>query len=288
MISKKKSLFDYFNYIIITLITLVMLYPFLYVFSVSVSDNASVMSGSITFYPKNINFNAYRDLMAQSQFWTGYKNTIIYTTLSTLAGLFITVICAYPLSKKDLPGRATIIKFFAITMFFTGGLIPQYLLVKSLGWVDSILAIVVPGALQVYYIIIARTFFEGIPSDLDDAGAIDGLNDIGIMLRIYLPLSKPVLATVGLYFAVNAWNAWFNALIYLNDPAKLPVMIFLRNIVNGAEIAANNPEMAEIETVASPVMRSATIVAVIIPIICVYPFIQKYFVKGLMVGSVKG
>lgn len=288
MISKKKSWFDYFNYTLITLITLTMLYPFLYVFSVSFSDNASVMSGSITFYPKNINFNAYRDLIAQSQFWTGYKNTIIYTVLSTLAGLFMTVICAYPLSKKNLPGRATIMKVFAVTMFFSGGLIPQYLLIKSLGWIDSILSIVVPGALQVYYVIIARTFFEGIPSDLDDAGSIDGLNDIGIMLRIYLPLSKPVLATVGLYFAVNAWNAWFNALIYLNDPAKLPVMLFLRNIVNGAEIAANNPEMAEIETVASPVMRSATIVAVIVPIICVYPFIQKYFVKGLMVGSVKG
>ena len=179
--------------------------------------------------------------------------------------------------------------FFLLTILFSGGLIPNFLLIKSLGWVNSTLAIIVPGALGVYYMIIVRTFFEGIPESLNDAGAIDGLNDIGIMTRIYLPLSKPVLATVGLYFVVGSWNSWFSAMIYLNDQSKMPVMIFLRNIVNGAEVAANNPDLSQQqETVISPVMRSATIVSVILPIICVYPFVQKYFVKGVMIGSVKG
>ena len=287
--NNKKTAFDYVNYFILFCIGLIMLYPFLYVLSVSLSDSASVMSGSITFYPKNITLKAYREVMGQEQFWVGYKNTLYYTLTSSVLGLFMTVIAAYPLSKKYLPGRAVIMKLFTVTMFFSGGLIPNFLLIKSLGWVNSTLAIIVPGALGVYYMIIVRTFFEGIPESLNDAGAIDGLNDIGIMTRIYLPLSKPVLATVGLYFVVGSWNSWFSAMIYLNDQSKMPVMIFLRNSVHGAEVAANNPDLSQQqETVVSPVMRSATIVSVILPIVCVYPFVQKYFVKGVMIGSVKG
>lgn len=287
---KKNTFFDYINYVILIGVGIVTLYPFLYVLSVSLSDSASVMSGSISFYPKNITFEAYKNVMVQEQFWVGYKNTIIYTVLSTVLGLAATVMMAYPISKKYLPGRKFFIKLLTITMFLPGGLIPNFLLIKSLGFINTVWAIVLPGALQAYYVIIVRTFFEGIPESLNDAGAIDGLNDIGILTKIYLPLSKPVLATVGLYFAVASWNGWFNAMIYLNEQDKMPVMIFLRNIVNGAEMAANNPNLAEgqTETVVSPVMRSATIVSVILPIICVYPFVQKYFVKGVMIGSVKG
>lgn len=286
----KRSFFDYINYLILICIGFTMLYPFLYVLSVSLSDSASVMSGSVTFYPKNITIEAYRKVMMQEQFWIGYKNTVIYTVLSTFFGLAVTVMMAYPISKKYLPGRKLVTILLTLTMFLPVGLVPNFLLIKSLGWIDSLWAIVLPYALQAYYVILVRTFFEGIPDSLEDAGAIDGLNDIGILMKIYLPLSKPVLATVGLYFAVAAWNGWFDAMIFLNDQKKMPVMIFLRNIVNGAEMAANNPNLTEgmSETVVSPVMRSATIVAVILPIICVYPFIQKYFVKGVMIGSVKG
>lgn len=287
---KRNTLFDYINYLILICVGIIMLYPFLYVLSVSLSDSTSVMSGSISFYPKNINVEAYKNVMVQEQFWVGYRNTIIYTVLSTILGLAATVMMAYPISKKYLPGRKFFIKLLTITMFLPGGLIPNFLLIKSLGLINTMWAIVLPSALQTYYVIIVRTFFEGIPESLNDAGAIDGLNDIGILTKIYLPLSKPVLATIGLYFAVESWNGWFNAMIYLNEQDKMPVMIFLRNIVNGAEMAANNPNLTEgnAETVVSPVMRSATIISVILPIICVYPFVQKYFVKGVMIGSVKG
>ncbi len=285
---RKKSVFDYINYLILTLIGLIMVYPFLYILAMSLSDSASVQSGSITFYPKNINLEAYKNILGQSQFWVGYRNTIIYTVLGTVIGVAMTAMCAYPLSKKYLPGRGFFLKLLTVTMFFSGGLIPTFLLIRSLGWINTTAAMVIPGAVQAYYVIITRTFFEGIPEEMSEAASIDGLNDIGILTKIYMPLSKPILATIAMYFAVAEWNGWFNALIYLQQQEMMPVMIFLRNIVNGAEVAANNPEMVEIETVISPIMRSATIVAVILPIICVYPFIQKYFVKGIMIGSVKG
>ena len=290
MKKNKNTAFDYINYLILALFAIGTLYPFAYVLSVSLSDSASVVSGGITFYPKNINFDAYRTILVQEQFWVGYKNTIMQTFLGTALGLASTIMMAYPLSKKNLPGRKTFSKLVALSMFIPVGMIPSYLLVQSLGLINSIWAIVLPTSLVAYNVVITRNYFECIPDELDDAAAIDGLNDVGILIKIYLPLAKPIIATIALRLAIGKWNGWFTSMIYLTEQSKMPVMIFLRNIVNGAELAANNPNVTQglEESIVSPVIRSATIVSVILPIICVYPFIQKYFVQGIMVGSVKG
>jgi putative aldouronate transport system permease protein len=285
---QKYSVFDFCNGVIMLIVFIVCVYPILNVLALSLSDSSAVVSGSITFFPKDITFQAYKNVLVQSRFWIGYKNTIIYTVFSTLLGLIGCTITAYPLSKKKLPGRKFFIGMITFTMFFSGGMIPNYLLIRKLGLTNTIFSIILPGAIQAYYVILIRNFFEGIPESLEDSASIDGLNDIGILLWIYLPLSKAVLATIGLFYAVSAWNSWFSALIYLNDQNKYPVMIFLRNIVNGAVLAENNPDLLETIPVVSPSLRSATIISVILPIICVYPFVQKYFVKGVMIGAVKG
>ena len=187
----------------------------------------------VHFLPVDFNLSAYTSIITESRFWNGYRNTLLFTTTGTFLGLFLTVSLAYPLSRDDFPGKDVILKFMVFTMFFSGGLIPLYLLVSNLGWIDTIWAIIVPNAIIIFNVLVMRTFFMGIPQALIDAGEIDGLNQLQILSHIVIPLSKPIIATIGLFIAVQIWNDWFSALIFLNMDDLYPVTLFLRNIVMG-------------------------------------------------------
>lgn len=279
------------NNVILFLVILSTLYPIAYVFALSFSDNAAILGGKVSVYPVNFNLNAYIVILKHHMFWIGYKNTFVYTLVSTIIGLTLTIMCAYPLSKKNLKGKNFFTGLIVFTMFFGGGLIPNYLLIKNLRMIDTIWAVTVPGVISVWNMVIMRTFFQGIPDSLEEAASIDGMNPIGILINIILPLSKPILATIGLFIAVREWNSWFGALIYLNTNNKFPVMLYLRNIVSsGSQLSSSDSgnELGQSIRDSSEAMKSATIILVALPIILIYPFIQKYFVKGMMVGSIKG
>jgi len=288
--SRGYLIFRFFNGIILSIVVFVTLFPYLNVIAVSFSDKMAVLSGKVLFYPIGFTTSAYTHIMRQGDFWLGYKNTVVYTVLGTLIGLVMTIMCAYPLSKKNLRGASVILKFIVFTMFFSGGLIPLYLLVVKLKLVDKIWAMIIPGCINPYNVIVMRTFFQGIPRDLEEAAEIDGLNQLGILVKIILPLSKPIIATITLFIAVAIWNDWFSALIFLNDSRLHPITLFLRNIIMGSLMAAKSGQKLDASaTYALPeTLQSATIVLATVPILCVYPFIQKHFVKGIMIGSLKG
>lgn len=288
--NRSYAIFEIFNYIILGFVVLVTLYPFLYMLATSLSSAKEVLAGNVTFYPIEFSLKAYEHIMSQDTFWLGYKNTIIYTVFGTIISLILSIMCAYPLSKKNLVGSGLFLKLIVFTMFFSGGLIPFYLLIVKLKMVNTIWAIVVPNAISAYNVLVMKTFFQGIPSSLEDAAEIDGLNQIGVLTRIIIPLSKPILATMTLFIAVFLWNDWFMALILLNDNKLYPVTLFLRNIVMGSIMAAKSGETINATAAQSlpQTLQAATIMLVTVPILLVYPFIQKYFVKGVMIGSIKG
>lgn len=289
-ISGAYRIFQVVNTIFLLMVVISTLYPFLYVFSVSFSSEKFIYAGKISFYPRGFDTTAYRVMFAQISFWVGYKNSVLYTVTATIVSLIMSTMLAYPLSKKRLAGRQIVMRLVIFTMFFTGGLIPSYLVVNSLGMTNKIWAIIIPGAINTFNLILMRTYFEGLPEELEEAAAIDGMNTYGILLRIILPLSKPIMATMTLYYAVAFWNDWFRPFVYLNDLNKLPVSVFLRNIVVGSsrltqEGGAGSQEEA-IQIAAT--VQSAAIILVALPILSVYPFIQKYFIKGTLIGAVKG
>ena len=290
----KKSLsykvFLVINAVLLILLALSCLYPFLNMFATSLSTNEAVMKGSVSIWPEGFNLEAYRRILKESQFWIGYKNTILYTVLGTIISLVMTIICAYPLSRKNLIGKKPILLFMIFTMYFGGGLIPSYLLIKNLGIMNTIASIVLPGAISVYNMLIMKTFFQGIPESLIEAAQIDGMGHLGILCKIVVPLSKPILATMTLFYAVGYWNDWFTALIYMNSNSKYPVTLFLRDIVMGVTLQAQSGQAIDASaatSVMAQTMQSATVMLVTVPILCVYPFVQKHFVKGVMIGSVK-
>ncbi|MDD3336456.1 MAG: carbohydrate ABC transporter permease [Eubacteriales bacterium] len=285
-----ERLFSIFNIVILIVFALATLYPFLYVVAVSLSDSAYVNAGQVTFFPRGWNATAYQVALKDSNFWTGYCNTIFYTVVGTFFSMALTVLLAYPLSKRSLAFRKPITLLAMGTMFFSGGMIPNFLLVRSLNMLNTVWAILIPGALSTWNMILVRTFFEGIPTELEDAAAIDGLNPFQIMLKIYLPLSIPVLATVSLFYAVNKWNSWFSAFLYLKDMDKMPVTIFLRNVlVTASNISTENALFAKDNLLQlQATIKCAVIVMVSAPILVAYPFVQRFFVKGIMVGAIKG
>ena len=291
MVNIKKSpgyrVFQVFNALILLLVVLITLYPFVYVLSVSLSSNDAVMHGEVILFPHQVTFAAYRQMMNQSAFWLDYRNTILYTVLGTAFDLVLTTMCAYPLSKR-IPGRGIILKLLVFTMFFSGGLIPTFILVKTLHMTNTIWSVIIPSSVYVYNVIIMRTFFEGIPGSLEEAAEIDGLDQIHVLLQIVLPLSKPILATMLLFMAVQYWNDWFQALIYLNDNSLYPVTLFLRNILMGATLSSQSLTTGNDSSFTLPqTLQSASVMLITIPILCVYPFVQKYFVKGVMIGAIK-
>lgn len=287
--SKSYRVFQVINITILLLIVAATLYPFLYVVATSFSGESYVRSAAITFYPKGFNTETYNAVIKEKYFWLGYKNTVLYTVVATAISLFMTTIFAYALSKKRLIGREIILKFAVFTMFFGGGLIPNYLLIRTLGMRNTIWSVVIPGAVSTYNMLIMKTFFEGMPAELEEAASVDGLNTYGILLKIILPLSMPIMSTMALFYAVGNWNAWFGAFLYMDKKEMFPVTLYLRNIIAGAQqtSAASGMDEEKTSQIAATI-KSATIVLTVLPILCVYPFIQKYFVTGVLIGSVKG
>lgn len=277
------------------IMVLVTLYPVYFVIVASFSDPIYVNNGTFLIWPKGFTLKGYIEVFKDERIWTGYRNTIIYTVGGTILGTAITVLAGYALSRKDLPGRSLISKLMVFTMYFSGGMIPFYIIVKNLGLLDTRISMIILGSLSVYNIIVVRSFMaSNIPDDLFDAATIDGCGNGRFFAQIVVPLSKAVIAVIVLYIAVSKWNSYFNAMMFLTTEDKYPLQIFLRQILLAGEAMVNNTETmqdalaaAELRNMAMVVKYSVIVVATV-PIICVYPFIQKYFVKGVMIGSVKG
>lgn len=284
----KWNWFDALNALILTGVVGACLYPFVYMLAVSLSDSASIASGEVWLWPKGFNLDMYQYVFEDGRVLKGYKNTLIYVVLGTTISLLVTALGAYSLSKAKLVMGKPILMLIVFTMFFNGGMIPTFLVVKELGFVNTIWGMVLPGAVATWNLLIMRTFFMGMPQELEESGKIDGLSEIGIFFRIVLPLSKPVLATIGLYYAVGMWNNFMGPLLYLRDADMQPLQVILRNIVlSGQLTGTDGPVIGDIVVVEDG-LKFATIMVSTLPILLVYPFIQKYFVKGALIGSVKG
>ena len=284
--TKGYRVFTVVNVFIMLLIIVITLFPVLNILAKSFSDMKNLTQNTVTIYPKGFNVSTYKTIMADNTFWSDYKNTVIYTVFGTMINLFMTTIFAYALSVPRLKGKKFLTMFVVFTMFFNGGMIPNYMVVNGLGMLDTVWAILVPGSISTFNLIVMRTFFEGSPKELEEAASIDGMDTYGILMRIVLPLSKPIIATMVLFYAVGMWNSWFPAFLYLDNQKLVPVTIYLRNLLAGA-MSATGADADSLGTVAINV-QYVTIVLTTLPIMCVYPFLQKYFVQGLTVGSVKG
>ena len=285
--TKSDIVFKTVVYAIMVLVLLVCLIPFLYIISLSLSDPIAVVNGEVFVVPVGFSVEAYRQIFTYPNFFNAYLNTIIYTVFGTAISLFVMTLFAYPLSKPHLRGQSIIMKLVVFSMFFSGGLIPNYLLVSRLGLINTRFAMLLPFCINTFNLILLINFFKSIPNDIEEAAIIDGLGYGGILTKIILPLSGAGLATVGLYTAVFFWNDWFNSLIYLKS-SQFPVMLYLRNIVNGTTQLNNGGGSSAEAASLSMSIKAAVIIVSTLPIILVYPFVQRYFVKGVMVGSVKG
>lgn len=288
--SRGERAFQVFNYIFLALIGAAMLYPLLYVFSASVSDPQLVAAGKIILLPKGITANAYKMVLSDRQIWTAYGNTFIYAFGGTLLSLVFTVLGGYPLSKGRLHGRRFFNLMFAFTMWFNGGIIPLFLTVKDYGLLNSRWGILITFLIDTFNLILVRTYFESVPDTMEEAAKIDGANDWQILCRVYLPLAKPVLATVGLYYLVGKWNSYFWAMVLLRDESKIPLQVLLKKLIVNMTSAGINQNNSNVESggVVKETVIYTTIMVSVIPMMAVYPFLQKYFVKGIMIGAIKG
>jgi len=294
--SRGDRIFQAVVYVGLTLTALITLYPLLFTVSASISDPYRVATGQVYLFPSGITLEAYQNILKESQVWVGYKNTILYTFFGTLLHLACTIPCAYALSKNNLPGRKMLNIYFMFTMYFSGGMIPSYLLVKSLGLIDTPFILILLGTVSVYNVIVARSFFAAsIPEALYESCRIDGGSESRAFFSIALPLAKPIIAVIALYAAVGHWNGYFNALIYTSKPSLQPLQLVLRNvlILNQSFSVADATDAEEIAYLARrayivQTMKYALVFVASAPVLCAYPFVQKYFVKGVMIGSVKG
>ena len=283
------KVFDIVNYTLLTLIMVIVLYPVLYIVAASFSDPQAVVSGEVFILPVRPTLRGYEAVFKNKKILTGFANSIYYLVVGTLLNLVMTMLCAYPLSRKEFYGRGIFTGIVVFTMFFDAGIISNYMVVQSAGLINSIWAIILPGAINVWYMIIMRTFFSDIPEELFESARLDGANDLTIFVKMVLPLSKAVLATMVLFYAVGFWNQWLQPLIYLNDRSRFPMQLILRNIVLGTDAALSKSMSASADMATMSLnIKYAVIFITILPILMVYPFVQKYFVKGVMVGSVKG
>ncbi|WP_282940663.1 carbohydrate ABC transporter permease [Paenibacillus sp. RC67] len=278
--------------LILALVTAAVLYPLIFVLIASVSSPEMVIRGEVWLWPKGLTVVGYERIFQNKEILSGYMNTIAYTLVGTAINLVMTVAAAYPLSRKDFLGRNVFTALILFTMFFSGGMIPSYLLVKKLGILNTFWALVIPSAVSVWNIVIMRTFFQNsIPNEIQESASIDGCSNMQTLLRIVLPLSAPILAVMVLFYSVGHWNAYFNALIYLTDRAKYPLQLILREIL----VQGQMQEMVDVSdsTLAKSVMdaeaiKYAAVIVANLPVLLLYPFLQKYFVKGIMVGAIKG
>ncbi len=287
-VTRGYRVFQVVNAVILTGVVIVTLYPFVNVVARSLSDEAQIIAGRVSLWPRGFNLTSYRLVMSDPMFWTNYRNTVVYTVVATAISIVLTTCYAYVLSKKHLKGRTLLIGIAVFTMFFSGGLIPNYVLISSLNMTNTIWAVVVPNAINVFNLLVMKAFFESLPLELEEAAAVDGLSTYGVLWRIVLPLSKAVVATMVLFYAVSFWNSWFTAFLYMDQVDMFPVTVYLRNLLagaTGAEALGGSPD----DIVQSgATIQSVTIVLTVLPILVVYPLIQRYFVSGVLLGAVKG
>ena len=286
--SRGYRVFQAVNAAILTVVVALTLYPFVNIVARSFSGEHYIRSGKVNLWPRGFNLTTYKTVMSDSMFWTNYRNTVVYTVAATAISIVLTTCYAYVLSKKHLKGRGTLVGIAVFTMFFNGGLIPNYVLVSGLGLRNSIWAIVLPNAINAFNLLVMKAFFESLPVKLEEAAAVDGLDTYRILLRIVLPLSKAVLATMVLFYAVSFWNSWFAAFLYMDRSELFPVTVYLRNLIAGATGGSNEGTASETALQIAANIQAVTIVLTILPIMLIYPFIQRYFVSGVMLGAVKG
>lgn len=272
-------------YSLLTMAAISVIFPLLYVIAVSLTPYAEVLKrGGFAIIPRRVTFEAYATFLQDSKIPRAYGVTIFITVVGTLVNLVLTSLMAYPLSKKDLPYRNVFLLLVVFTLLFSGGIIPTYLVVKATGLVNSVWAMILPGAVSAFYLLIMKTFFENLPENLDEAAKIDGAGETRIFLSIVLPLSLPILATVGLFYAVGHWNEFFGAIIYVTDNTKHPLQVILRGILNQSQM----PEQDFERVLPTETLQMAAVILSTLPILVVYPFIQKYFTQGALLGSIKG
>lgn len=277
------------NYVLCFLIACLTAYPLIYVFSMSISRPEAVVSGTVTLLPQGFSLQAFRLVFTNPEVWRSYYNTIWYTVVGTAISVLLTLMAAYPLSRKQFCLKKPLSVFFSISMFFTGTLVPMYLLINRMGLYNTRWAIVLPTGAAAYYIIIARTFFSGISDSLYESAKMDGAGEIKILWKIFVPLSKPVISVLILYYAIQQWNSYFNAMIYLPGRRDLqPLQIYLMKVLINNESAVNGGAVGSAaQSMISTQLKYVVIVVALIPILCVYPFLQKYFTTGMTLGAVK-
>jgi putative aldouronate transport system permease protein len=283
--SKYDKLLDFAIYAFLLFAAIVTFYPFWYEICVSFSSYEQAVIGGIFILPREFTFRAYIDVISTKSIWIAFKNSALTTITGTILSVFITALTAYPLSKRRIPGNKFMVGLVLFTMLFGGGMIPLYIVVNKLGLINSLWSLVLPTLISSYNVFIIKNFFEAIPEEIEESAFIDGANPIQVFLKLILPLSMPVIATVSLWVAVGTWNNFYNALIFLNKRDKYTLPLLIRDIIQGQQQAR---ETGEIGKSALESVIAATIVISIIPIVCFYPFLQKHFVKGVMIGSVKG
>lgn len=290
--SRDDKLFYSISYAFVILLTLIVLYPLIFIVSASFSSANAVSSGRVVLFPVEPSVMGYQRVFENERVWTGYANTILYTGLGTLINVFMTLICAYPLARKKLPHKGFFTFLFTFTMLFSGGMIPSYLVMRDLKILNTVWVMVLPGAIGISQMIVTRTFLRStIPDELLEATQIDGCNDFRFFTMFVLPLSKAVIAVIAMQYAIGHWNSYFNAMIYLSDSSKYPLQIFLREILIMNDIDTSDivdEELAIAMQGMADLLKYALIVVATAPILCIYPFVQKYFVKGVMMGSLKG
>ena len=286
-----KIFYGFINVFVVLMIIIVGV-PLLHLLSASFSSPNAVVAGKVLLWPVNFSLEGYKAVFEHKLILTAYRNSMFYLVAGTAINIALTMIAAYPLSRSDMPGVKSITLIFTFTMIFHGGIIPGYLLVSGLGMLDTVWAMLIPGAISVYNLIVARSFIKSnVPKELLEAAQIDGCGDIQFFFRMVLPLSKAVIAVITLYYAIAHWNQYFNAMIYLNNQKLYPLQIVLKDILIANQINANmvyDAEMAEAKQGLSELLKYSLIVVSVIPVLIIYPFVQKHFVKGVMVGSVKG
>ncbi len=283
-VSPSRKAFLVINTLVLCLLCLAMLYPVIFVTAASFSEENAIIRGDVSFIPVGVHVKAYEKVFKYPLLWQSYGNTVFYTAAGTAINLVLTVFGAWALSQKKMVGRRFLTLMCTFTMFFNGGMIPTFLVIKELKMLNTVWAILLPGAVSTYNMILMRTFFLAIPQSLVEAAELDGCSDFGVLFRIVLPLSLASLMTIGMFYAVGHWNSYFSAVLYLSKPEMYPLQIILRQVVLMNEIVEN---ASSTENVMAEGIKYATIVVAMLPMLCVYPFVQRYFVKGVMIGSVK-
>ena len=287
-ISKAERAFDIVNNIVLGMLALTMLLPFLNVLAKSLSSETAVNMGIVGIFPMGLQFGTYKYVLTQSQFINSFKVSVFITVVGNILSMLMTVICAYPLSKPHLRGRRVFMLIYIFTMLFSGGIVPNYLLMKGLNLLNTVWVLILPSMLSVFNMIVVKTFFEELPESVEESARMDGASNFTVLFRIILPMSLPVLASVGLFYAVSFWNSYFRAVMYITKPSLKPLQQYLYDMVTQSLNSDSAGNVDRAMNMAPDAIRSATIMVSTLPIFCLYPFLQKYFVKGITIGSVKG